>query len=149
VNAATARRAILWQHEQLRALLVRAHAVAESALDGDTLAPGAVASAVGDIRSTMEIHLTFEESVLLPLLRDDLPAGPPRAERLVDEHRRQRALLAAIHAEACAHPELPMLATKLSFLTTWLLSDMAEEESCLLAEDIGGEDVWVIEQTRG
>jgi hypothetical protein len=105
VDAGTARRGILWQHEQQR--------------------------------------------VLLPLLGDDLPLGPPRAERLLDEHRRQRALLATLHAEACAHPELPTLAAKLAFLTRWLLADMAEEERCLLTEEVVRETIVVVDQASG
>ena len=45
VDAGTARRGILWQHERLRALLERARELAEAALDGRPLAPDAVASA--------------------------------------------------------------------------------------------------------
>ena len=116
----------MWQHQRIRVLLEHGRVVAEAALDGKAF-DDAVASAVGDIRST-EIHLSFEETVLLPLLRDDLPIGPQRADRLLDEHARQRASLAALHDEARAHPELPMLAAKLAFLTEWLLADMAEEE---------------------
>src|SRR5678815_4420508 len=76
VDAGTARRGILWQHQRIRALLERARTVAEAALDGEAPSPDAVASAVGDIHTTMEVHLAFEEHVLLPLLRDDLPVGP-------------------------------------------------------------------------
>jgi len=149
VDAGTARRGILWQHEQLRGLLERAGAIAEAALDDLPLIAGAVASAIGDIRSTMEVHLAFEERVLLPLLRDDLPLGPQRAERLLDEHRRQRALLATLHAEACAHPELPTLAAKLAFLTRWLLADMEEEERCLITEEAVRDTVVIFDQASG
>lgn len=132
VDVGTARRGIFAQHVQLRELLGRAQALAEARLDGDTSVPDAVASAIGDVRSAMEVHLTYEEAVLLPLFRDESPPGPERADRLVDEHRRQRAILAALHKEACRHPELPMLAVKLAALTSWLLADMTEEERSLL-----------------
>jgi hypothetical protein len=149
VDAGTARRGILWQHERIRELLERAHAVAEAALDGEASAPDSVASAIGDLRSTMEVHLKFEETVLLPLLRDDLPVGPQRADQLEDEHKRQRGVLAAIHQEAGAHPELPTLAAKLAFLTSWLLADMEEEERCLLTPDVVRDDIVAVDQTSG
>ncbi len=149
VDAGTARRGVLWQHERIRVLLEHGRVVAEAALDGKAISEDAVASAVGDIRSTLEVHLSFEESVLLPLLRDDLPIGPQRADRLLDEHARQRASLAALHDEARAHPELPMLAAKLAFLTEWLLADMAEEENCLLVPDVVRDDVVIIDQSCG
>jgi len=132
VDAGTARHGILVQHERIRALLERARVVAGAALDGVPASQDAVAVAIADIRSVMEIHLTFEEAVLLPLLRDDPPGGPERAARLLDEHRQQRDVLANLHSEACTHPELPILAAKLEFLAAWLLADMQEEERSLL-----------------
>jgi len=122
---------ILEQHERIRALLDTARAVAEAALDGAPPAADAVAGAIGDIRTTMDVHLAFEESVLLPIYRADPPDGRERAARLVGEHARQRAILARLHGEARAHPELPVLAAKLAFLNTWLLADMVEEERAL------------------
>jgi hypothetical protein len=132
VDAGTARRGILAQHVHLRELLGRALVLAEARLEGGSAMPEAVASAVGDLHAAMEVHLTYEEAVLLPLFRVDLPLGPQRAERLIDEHVRQRAMLAALHREACSHPELPTLAVKLASLSSWLLADMAEEERSLL-----------------
>jgi Hemerythrin HHE cation binding domain len=149
VDAGTARRGILWQHERIRTLLGAARKLAEDALDGTAPGPEAVASAIGDIRATMETHLAFEEAVLLPLLRDDLPLGPLRADRLLDEHTRQRATLAALHGDASAHPELPELAAKLAFLTGWLLADMAEEEASLLNPDVVRDDIIVVDQNGG
>ncbi len=149
VDAGTARRGILAQHVHLRDLLERARALAEATLDGEASAPDAVASAVGDVRSAMEVHLTFEEAVLLPLFRDDLPLGPIRAERLVDEHLRQREMLGALHKEACHHPELPTLAAKLAVLTSWLLADMNEEERSLLDPDVLPGGIVVAGQTCG
>jgi len=149
LDAGTARRGILWQHGRLRQLLQRAQSVADARLDGDLSVPDAVASTIGDVRAAMEVHLKFEESVLLPLFRDDLPLGPERADRLVDEHVRQRDMLAALHNEACRHPELPTLAAKLAALTSWLLADMEEEESALLNPDALRDDIVVIDQTTG
>ncbi len=149
VDPGTARRGILSQHERIRDLLDRARAVAEAALDGEAPSDDAVASVIGDIHTTMEVHLAFEETVLIPLLRDDLPIGPQRADRLLDEHSRQREVLAGLHREATAYPELPMLAAKLAFLTSWLLADMAEEERCLLTPDVVRDDIIVVDQSCG
>jgi len=149
LDAGPVRKGILWQHERIRALLHRAREVAELALDGNPPTPDAVASAVGNIRSTMEIHLAFEERVLLPLLRDDLPVGPQRADALLDEHKRQREMLSMVHEEARRAPGLIMLAAKLSALTSWLLDDMDEEERCLLTSDVIRDDSLVIDQSCG
>jgi hypothetical protein len=149
LDAGTARGAILAQHERIRTLLDRAHRVAEAALDGSAAAPDAVASAIGDIRTIMEVHLAFEEKSLLPILRDDLPLGPQRANRLLDEHSRQRETLSTLHREACAFPDFPLLAAKLAFLTEWLLADMMEEERSLLIPEVVRDDVVVVDQTSG
>jgi hypothetical protein len=149
LDAGTARESILGQHRRIRALLEHARAVAEAALDGAAPAPDAVASAIGDIRATMEVHLTFEEKTLLPILRDDPPLGPERADRLLDEHRRQRQTLGTLHHEAGVAPALPMLAAKLAFVTAWLLSDMEEEERSLLTADVVRDDVVTVDQSSG
>jgi hypothetical protein len=127
LDAGAARRGILWQHERIRGLLEKARAVSDARLGG-AASPEAVADAVSDLHSTIEVHLAFEEAVLVPLLREDLPDGPARADRMLDEHQRQRQMLASIHLEAYHHPELSTLALKLGFLASWFLADMAEEE---------------------
>jgi len=149
MDAATARRTILIQHERIRALLTHAREVAERALDEEAQPPDAVASAIGDIHATLEIHLRFEEKVLIDIFNDDLPLGPVRAARLRDEHARQRATLAGIHEEAKVGPRVPMLAAKLAFLATWLLDDMDEEERTLLTPDSVRDDLVSVDQSDG
>jgi hypothetical protein len=149
LDAGAACGAILAQHERIRVLLDRARGVAEAALDDRAPSADAVASAIEDIRTILEVHLAFEEKALLPILRDDPPLGPERAGRLLDEHGRQRETLATLHREACAFPQLPILAAKLAFLTEWLLADMLEEERSLLVPDVVRDDVVVIDQSSG
>jgi len=148
-SAEGARRTILQQHERIRVLLDHARLVAERALDGDPQDPDAVASAIGDIHTTLEIHLTFEEKVLVAFLEDDLPLGPGRAQALREEHAKQRATLSQIHREAVKAPYLPTLAAKLALLTTWLLDDMIEEERSLLTSEVVREDVVAVDQSDG
>jgi hypothetical protein len=149
LDAAAARRTILVQHERIRELLEHARAVAERALDQEALPPDAVASAIGDIHATLEVHLTFEEKVLVEIFNDDIPLGPQRAQRLREEHAQQRATLAGLHAEAKAAPQLPTLAAKLAFLTSWLLDDMREEERTVLHPDVLRDDSIVVDQSDG
>ena len=149
MDAATARRAILIEHQRIRALLAHAREVAERALDEEAQPPDAVASAIGDIHATLEIHLRFEEKVLIDIFNDDLPLGPLRAARLREEHARQRVTLANIHEEAKVGPRVPMLAAKLAFLASWLLDDMDEEERNLLTPDSVRDDVVSVDQSDG
>jgi hypothetical protein len=149
LDADTARQRILLQHQRIRVLLQTAQEVADRALDGEEKPRDAVASAIGDIRTVLEVHLSFEETVLVPILNDDLPLGPQRAQRLHDEHRHQRAVIASLHREATESPQLPLLATKLAFLARWLLDDMGHEERALLNRDVTRDDVVVIDQDCG
>jgi hypothetical protein len=148
VDAGGARRGILQQHEWIRVVLGRSGDAAKARLEDDAPAETVVA-AITELRSAMVAHLAFEESVLIPLLRDDLPLGPQRAERLLDEHARQRALLDVLLAEARAQPDVPELAAKLACLSDWLYADMIEEERSLLTADVIREDPVVIDQTCG
>ncbi|MBC8134004.1 MAG: hemerythrin domain-containing protein [Deltaproteobacteria bacterium] len=149
VDAEMARRSVLAQHVHIRGLLLRAQETATDALEGVSTRPDVVVSAIGDIRTTMEIHLAFEERVLVPLLDGDLPLGPERARRMLAEHGRQRAVLASLHREAVEVGELPTLSIKLGFLTSWLLADMEEEERDLLIPDVIRDDQITINQSSG
>jgi hypothetical protein len=149
LDAESARRGILTQHQRIRELLQRARAVAERALDEEPQAPDAVASAIGDIRATLDVHLRFEEKVLCDILEDDLPLGPQRAARLKEDHVKQRATLSTLHDEARAAPQRPLLAAKLAFLASWLLDDMEEEERSLLTPEVVRDDVIAVDQATG
>jgi Hemerythrin HHE cation binding domain len=145
VDAGAAGRYVLQQHEWIRVLLGRGSAVAKARFEG--VASGdSVAAAIGEFRSAMIAHVAFEEAALLPMLRDDLPVGAQRADRL---HARQRDMLDKIFEEARARPDLHTLAAKLAFLTEWLYADMLEEERSLLNPDVVRDDPIVIDQTCG
>ena len=148
VDAGAARHGILQQHQWIRVVLGRGTEAARARLESDGPAEPVVA-AIDELRSAMIAHLAFEESVLLPLLRDDLPLGPERADRLLDEHTRQRAMLDAIFEEARREPDLYTLAAKLAHLTDWLYADMLEEERSLLNPDVVRDDPVVVDQTCG
>jgi iron-sulfur cluster repair protein YtfE (RIC family) len=132
VDPPTALRRILAQHREIRVLLQRARELGLAALEqSETTRPDSVASTIGDLRTAMEVHMTFEEKVLLPLYQRVGTDGVHRTAALLTDHTNQRAMLAALHREAETAPMLPTLAVKLTFLATWLLSDMADEERTL------------------
>jgi hypothetical protein len=147
LDAETARSRIFAEHKEIRALLGRARRLADAALDGDRPALEAVAGTIGGLRAALEAHLAFEESILIPILDDDLPLGPQRAAALRAEHAHQRSVLITLDREAAAAPQLPLLATKLAFLAEWLSSDMRDEEHHLLTRDVIRDDVVVVDQS--
>jgi Hemerythrin HHE cation binding domain len=149
LDAGAARRSILAQHAQIKRLLKKAQDVARDRLEGRAQPMDAVASAIVDVRTIMEVHLSFEEKVLVPLLEADLPLGPERARRMLDEHKHQRAMLASLHGEAAKDPALPALSLKLEFLTATLLEDMDHEEHDLLIPEVIRDDQVTVDQSSG
>lgn len=131
LDAGAAKRCVVVQHQKIRALLDRAHAAAERALDGKRRAADDLVGAIAAIRRTVEFHLGFEERALAVILEEDPAARERRAAWFQQGRDRQREGLAALYREAVAGPSLPMLAAKLAFLTAWLSNDMAEEERAL------------------
>ena len=103
---------------------------------------------VDEIQSIFVRHLADEERLILPILEDDLPLGPMRAEALRDEHTRQRAELEAL----CAWPEERSdreLALRFGRLAAALLEDIAHEEREMLTQEVIREDCIVIDQSGG
>lgn len=139
--AERARLDVLAQHDMLRSQLVRMSALARIALEGDAGCLATIDGALTSARAAFEHHLMFEESVIVPLLRADAPVGDDRADKLLDEHERQRAMLGTLAHEALACSAAPMLAVKLQFLVDWLLADMAEEEQQILTANVLREDL--------
>ena len=131
LDAGAARRCLILQHENIRGLLGKARALAERALEGQALSPSELARTIADLRKTIEIHLRFETHALAVILDDQEPTDEHRAAWFRNDHKRQREGLATLHREAMDQPELPILAAKLAFVTTWLSNDMAEEERTL------------------
>jgi hypothetical protein len=131
LDAGAARRCLVLQHQNIRALLAKARALAERALDGQALSSAQIARTIADIRKTVEIHLRFETHALAVILDDEGPTSDSRTVWFRLDHARQRDGLAALYREAMAGPDLPILAAKLAFVTTWLSNDMAEEERAL------------------
>ncbi len=147
-SAETARRLVLEQHRGLRRLLMMGLAQASGAEGHLEPRHEPLRALVEEIQSVFVRHLADEESLILPILEDDLPIGPIRAEALREEHARQRAELEAL----CAWPEEysdDELATRFAELATALLEDIAHEERELLTSDVIRQDSIVIDQCGG
>jgi hypothetical protein len=147
-SAETARRLILEQHLGLRRLLMMGLAQVTGAAGHQEPQHEPLRALVGEIQSVFVRHLADEEGLILPLLQDDLPLGPLRAEALRDEHARQRAELEAL----CAWPDDQSdheLATRFGQLAAALLEDIAHEEREVLTSDVIRDDSIVIDQCGG
>jgi hypothetical protein len=146
--AAKARRAVLEQHVELRRLLTMGMAQAVASVRGEALAHEPLRSLVAMIRDMFVQHVADEEALILPILEDDLPLGPVRANRLREEHAAQRAEMEVL----CNWPEEESdleLALRFEGLGTALLDDIAHEERNLLTPEIIRDDCIVIDQSGG
>jgi iron-sulfur cluster repair protein YtfE (RIC family) len=149
-SADQARSAILAQHHIIRMLLQAAGAVADLAAGGNRRVADLLPHYLENVRATLEHHLGFEEEVLVPLLVADPPLGPERAERLKEEHARQRAELAVL-VRAGSEATLPqtVVAQRLRALVDAFLEDMSLEERALLRSDVLRDDLVSVEQDCG
>jgi len=148
-RAARARRLVLDQHVDLRRLLKMGLAEAHAAGKSQTLPHEILRSLVDMVRDVFVQHLADEEALILPVLNDDLPLGPLRAKRLLEEHADQRSELDAL----CAWP--PEQSNDLEFalrfeaMANTLLQDIAHEERHLLTPEIIRDDGVVVDQSAG
>jgi len=147
--AEAARRRVLDQHAELRQLLLAGLDHARALLLGDPAAPTSLGLLIGVTHTELERHLDEEESLLIPILEDDLPLGPVRAGLLLEEHARQRAELGDLcRASNLAGPDR-RLAVRFRALASALLRDIEYEERELLVADVIRDDGIVIDQCSG
>jgi len=128
-----ARALLLTQHQQLRALLNGAHALAERLLGGEDVG-GAFAARLDEVRHAFAAHNVSEEALLEPILRFDYAWGPPCIAGMVEgqsaEHASMRELLArapvdlaARMGELCEDIDAHIAAEERTFLSPAVLRD--------------------------
>jgi iron-sulfur cluster repair protein YtfE (RIC family) len=136
---------ILSDHDRLREDLERLESLVGELAAGRT-APTAVRADSVALVARLYSHMRWEESYLLPALREADAWGAERAERLMRDHREQRELLdflnARLHAQA--QPEA-LLARDVQHLIVLLRDDMREEEAELLDERVLRDDVVAVD----
>lgn len=147
-HAAEALTQILDDHVRIRQLLQAAIGVAERAEQGRWPATAVLRHLVTQVGTTLERHLAVEESLILPLLEDDLPVGPQRARMMREEHRRQREEIADLLA-GIEGLEVKRIGERLEDLARAFLVDMEHEERELLRPDVVRDDLVVIDQSCG
>jgi iron-sulfur cluster repair protein YtfE (RIC family) len=143
---------LLEDHEGLRADLDRLGALVQRLRDreGETRKLGAVRRDARSLLEKLRAHMSWEETELLPALRDSDAWGSERAKRLISDHREQRALLDFILVRLldATRPAALVLAD-VDALIAFLLADMQEEETDLASDRILRDDVTGIEVESG
>ena len=147
-SAEKARRLVLDQHLHLRKLLMIGRAHANAALGDAATSQEPLHALVAEVRDVFVRHLADEEALLFPLLENDPPLGPRRAELIREEHSRQRGELDVL----CGWPDDDggrELAVRFSRLAAALLEDIAHEEREVLIPEVVRDDQVIVDQSGG
>jgi hypothetical protein len=132
------------QHIQLRILFVEVENACRDALDGR----GDPAPLVHKLVREVLDHISVEDRVLLPALREIDAWGETRAAHVAAEHARQREELAALRDLARLGPGDEAARATLGMISE-LMIDMDGEERDLLGPDLLRDDLVVISQSDG
>lgn len=148
LSAEAARARILEQHRNLRTMFETGIDYMRLALRGTGHSLDDLAALLARTNQAFQRHLADEEALILPILNDDVPVGPWRAEALLQEHQRQRAELNTLARieQPCS---MDALAIRYGALVGELLRDMEREEQELITSDVLRDDGVVIDQTCG
>jgi hypothetical protein len=119
------RRKLLRQHRDLRRVLeATLSATEDNESPGMRRLPVLVALALR-LQHMLERHATFEEAVLVPHF---LVVDPSRVDRLINDHRRQRAELSILAKLAFQNVGLPRVGQAFRSLIRNILAEMDDEE---------------------
>ncbi|HET6148700.1 MAG TPA: hemerythrin domain-containing protein [Polyangia bacterium] len=124
--SADQRRKLLRQHRDLRKVLE----VTLLATEDNEETPGirrlpVLVGLALRLQNMLERHATFEEGVLVPHL---LIEDPARVDRLINDHRRQRAELSILAKLAFQNIGLSRVGQAFRFLIRSILTEMDDEE---------------------
>jgi Hemerythrin HHE cation binding domain len=143
------REKVLADHERLRSDFVRIEALARAVRDGALVRFSDLRVEGDALLARLLTHMRWEESYLLPALREADSWGAERAARLIKDHRDQRELFRFFHSRLGDTEAWPVLARRLTDLIALLRDDMAEEERDLLDERVLRDDVVAVDALTG
>jgi hypothetical protein len=130
------REAILSEHETLRRLLGETIGLLEPEPEPAAV-PEVLRARARSLYAMLEHHMSFEERMLPPALRDVIGWGQTLEAQIARDHARQRRELAeALEALDAETLTLAQLANDLRVFADRLLEDMEREEAGLLNADL-------------
>ena len=130
MNPSEARAQLLREHDQLRALLAAAVALAGEFRRGKAMA-AELRGAVERLREAFAAHNASEETLLVPILEEHGAIGPARIARMIEEHAAEHA---AMRAALAGHPA--DVAARLDELAEDIDAHMAAEERTFLSSGV-------------
>lgn len=98
----------------------------------------------------LQRHLDFEDETFLPLLADSDAWGPVRVESIDDDHRAERAMIAALVEDIAAGTRSDAeLVDEIAWFLRALEHDMFDEERLALDGDVVSTECVSIDQSDG
>lgn len=148
LSASQVRSLILDEHTILRDVLEE---IEEALGEMTRRVPGALGRLRGSLRTFRDAflrHLSHEETVLRPLLREVDAWGPARVETMDEEHRTQRAALDELSCLALDH-DVDRTVQHVEEFIRRLRADMEQEEHRALSEEVLRDDIIIIDTFLG
>ena len=148
LSASQVRSLILDEHTILRNVLEE---IEESLGELTRRVPGSVRRLRTSLRTFQDAflrHLSHEETVLRPLLKDVDAWGPARVEAMDEEHRSQRVALAEV-SRLALDQDVDGTIQHIEEFVRRLRADMDGEEQHALSEEVLRDDIIVIDTFGG
>ena len=148
LSASQVRSLILDEHTILRNVLEE---IEESLGELTRRVPGSVRRLRTSLRTFQDAflrHLSHEETVLRPLLKDVDAWGPARVEAMDEEHRSQRVALAEV-SHLALDQDVDGTIQHIEEFVRRLRADMDGEEQHALSEEVLRDDIIVIDTFGG
>lgn len=142
------RERILRQHREIEAMLDGLEAGAERLASGleDSTWLRSAAEALGPV---LEWHMDLEDKQLGPMLRASDAFGPVRAQRLAEEHARQRVELETLIRRVRRAADSRELVRRARELVAAIRADIVHEEAEHLQESLLRDDPILVDDTFG
>jgi CBS domain-containing protein/hemerythrin-like domain-containing protein len=136
---------ILAEHERIRRLLDHLEALATRFANGEHEAASGLLRWARELGIVMKSHMSLEERILAPALREADAFGEARANHFLHGHEAQRALLDRLVEDLDTRENDAALPAGVMELVRAVRDDMVEEERDFLSEELLHDSVVAIE----
>jgi hemerythrin-like domain-containing protein len=125
------------EHEKLREMLDELDGLNKRFESGDEQVGAEIREFGSELFEVFASHLTLEDALLVPAIKDAMPEGPTLADRLSREHAEQRSILHYLfrRLEEEDRPTA-LISNELRSFAEYLRRDMHHEEETILSQEL-------------